>query len=111
MTPDVSPLGAKWEGSHLHFYLKPTDEVVLELPADYEGHLAHELAGILKQADRYTVSIDLRDVTALSSRQLGSLIALHKVLRPHFQHVPVVGVSPSVRHLMELTRTDQFFDV
>lgn len=109
--PDISPLELQRSGNHLRFVLKPQDEILPELPADFEELLAHSLADVFEGAETVTAEIDLGQTPALSSRQLGSLIALRKVLRERFDRVPIHGVSGSVRHLLELTRTDQFFEV
>lgn len=109
--PDLSPLTLSRAGNHLCFRLKDQEEIFAELPPDYEQFLASELEEILSSGQVSSAEIDLENAPALSSRQLGSLIALQKVLRKHFDRVPVQGLSAKVRHLLELTRTDQFFDV
>jgi anti-anti-sigma regulatory factor len=107
--PDLSPLALHREGDHLRFAIRPQDEIMAQLPEDYEDILADRLSELLADEGGWTVELDLRDVPGLSSRQLGSLIALGKVLRPRFGAIPVTHVSPPVRHLLELTRTDQLF--
>lgn len=109
--PDLSPLELQRTGDHLRFVLKEQADILPELPADYEQLLARRLSDILAAREPLTVEIDLTGVTAVSSRQLGSLIALHKVLRPRFGRIPVHGLSGSVRHVLELTRTDTLFDL
>ena len=113
MTPfsDLSPLEMERSGDHLRFTLKPQADILPELPADFEAILTAQLDDILRASERLTAEIDLADSAAISSRELGSLIALMKVLRLHFDRVPVHGVSDGVRHLLELTRTDRLFDV
>lgn len=110
-SPDLTPLAMQRTGNHVRFGLAPTHEICGALPANYETLLNNQLASVLQAADELTAEIDLAEVPAISSRQLGSLIALQKVLRQRFTHIPLVGVSQTVRHLLELTRTDQLFDV
>lgn len=109
--PDLSPLEMEREGDHLRFGLKPQDDIIPELPSEFEQVLERRLAEILGSATQLTVEINLANAPAISSRQLGSLIALQKVLRRRFERIPVTGVSASVRHLLSLTRTDQLFDM
>ncbi len=108
-TPDLTPLALRRTGDHLEFVLKPHEGMFPELPADYEQLLANRLADILLEKGPLTVTINLYGVTAVSSRQLGSLIALGKVLRPRFGRAPLSGVSPTVHRLLQVTRTDQLF--
>lgn len=107
---DLSPLELHCEADLLRFQFKTQEGIYAELPADFETLLASQLAEVLQPGTTWRAEIDLQDVSGLSSRELGSLIALQKVLRPRFDRVPIVNVSHSVRHLLEITRTDQFFD-
>lgn len=108
---DLTPLALHRAGSHLQFFLKTLEDILPELPGDYEHLLARRLGNILQEPAPLTAEINLQNVVGVSSRQLGSLIALEKVLRPRFGRLRVTGVSPAVRHLLELTRTDQLFDL
>lgn len=110
-TPDLSPLALHRETNHLEFVLRGQQEIMVQLPADYEQVLAERLAEVLAEPEPLTAEINLHQVAGISSRQLGSLIALGKVLRPRFGRVRVTNVAPAVRHLMEMTRTDQLFQL
>ena len=107
--PDLTPLELQRVGNHLRFVLKSQADILPELPADYEQLVAHRLGLILAEQAQFTAEIDLQNLAGLSSRQLGSLIALQKVLRQRLGNVPVKGVSSGVRHLMRVTHTDQLF--
>ncbi len=107
--PDLTPLELLRVGDHLRFVLKPQADILPELPADYEQLVAHQLRAVLAEKSQLTAEIDLQNISGLSSRQLGSLIALSKVLRPRFGSVPVMGVSSGVRHLLRVTHTDRLF--
>ncbi len=112
MSPrNIPPLEFKREGDLLRFSLLRQDDILPELPPDYELELAEQLADLLAEGPTLSAEIDLRDVPAISSRELGSIIALQRVLRPAVGPVRVVGVSSGVRHLLKLTRTDQLFDL
>jgi anti-anti-sigma regulatory factor len=108
-TPDVTPLRLNREGNHLVFLLPARDEILAQLPDNFEELLNERLAPFLEAGERFTVEINLENQAGVSSRQLGSLIALGKVLRPHFGEVRVTNVNPVVRQLFQLTRTDQLF--
>ncbi len=110
-SPDLSPLALQRVGNRLRFTLAARGEELPELPANYEELLTTHLAHLLKDPAPYTAEVNLEGCPGISSRQLGSLIALQKILRPRFGRIPITGVSDSVRHLLELTRTDQLFDV
>lgn len=108
---DLSPLELCKEGNKLRFSLKQPEELIVELPPDYETFLSKQLGEILADETQPEAEIDLGTLTAISSRQLGSLIALQKILRPQVGRIRLTGVSPAVRHLLELTRTDQLFEL
>lgn len=108
---DLSPLELKRAGNHLRFALVRQDEILLELPRDYEQLLATQLQDVLAEAAPLTIEVDLEGRTALSSRELGSLIALQKVLHQRFGRVPLTNVSGSVRHLLAMTQIDRLFDL
>lgn len=107
--PDLSPLIVERVGNHLKFSIRAQDDILLQLPADYEQLLARRLAELLDDEAPLTAEISLSGHIGLSSRQLGSLIALGKVLRGRFGQVPVTNAGPGVRHLLQMTRTDQLF--
>jgi anti-anti-sigma regulatory factor len=109
--PDVSPLELQRSGNHLRFVLAARSDALAELPADYEQLLTARLKEILAQPGPLTIAVDLAGRPGISSRQLGSLIALQKVLRGRFGRVPLTGLSEGVRHLLARTHVDQLFDV
>jgi len=109
--PDLTPLALRRAGNRLEFTLCPQTDILAQLPANYEEMLKERLADVLSGDAPLNLRIDLENVAAISSRQLGSLIALGKVLRPRFGKVLMVGVSPSVRHLLQMTRLDELFTI
>ncbi len=110
-TLDLSPLELKREGNLLRFTFAEQVDILPELPADYEALLTEKLAPILAHQATLTAEISLEGLAAISSRQLGSLITLGKVLRPRFGRLALTNISGGVRHLLGLTRTDQLFDL
>ncbi len=109
--PDVSPLELQRTGDHLRFVFAAQSDMLAELPADYEQLLTAHLQGILAESKPLTVEVDLEDRPGISSRQLGSLIALQKVLRARFGRIPLTGVSDGLRHLLTRTHIAKLFDV
>lgn len=109
--PDLGPLTLNREGDVLRFTLAAPEQMTLDLPPNYENHLEHQLAEVLAAQPQVRATMDLQDLPAISSRQLGVMLALHKALRARIGRLPVTGVSEPVRRLFEMTRTDQFFEV
>ena len=109
--PDLSPLELQREGNHLRFCLAAAEQILPELPADYEQLLSVQLRDFLRGTAPMTAEVDLQNIAGISSRELGSLIALQKVLRPRFGRVPIRGVSDGVRHLLAMTHVDQLFQM
>ncbi len=109
--PDLAPLGLRRQGDHLEFFLRNQADILAQLPADYEQVLAHCLGETLAEPAKLTAEINLEDTPGISSRQLGALIALGKVLRTRFGNVPMTHVSAGVRYLLEMTRTAKLFQL
>lgn len=108
---DVAPLFAQQDGAAVRFVLSAPDEPQLEIPADYEALLTERLGPLLAEAARLRAEVDLGGVRAMSSCQLGALVALQKVLRPHFGRVPITNAGDNVRHLLDVTHINRLFDV
>jgi ABC-type transporter Mla MlaB component len=107
--PDLTPLGVRREGGSLLFFLRSNEEILEQLPTDYEVLLGSRLAAILADESAKSVCIDLEDIPGITSRQLGALIALGRVLRSRFGVVPMQRVNANVLHLLQLTKTDSLF--
>ena len=109
--PDLLPLELHRTGNHLVFAFAPREDILPELPRDYEELLAAGLLDVLQEPAALTAEINLQDTPALSSRQIGSLIALQRVLRPRFERIPITGLSDGVRHVLGLMRVDRLFAI
>ncbi len=79
-----------------------------ELPPAMEDEIAAEFKTGGRLAGRRLVVV-LDEVAAVSSRQLGALLSLHRGAGGE-QRVPIRGVRPNVRGLFEMSRMDKFFD-
>lgn len=80
----------------------------LEVTATLEGQLQHFLRERAERTRNKQHTLDLQHLPALSSRQLGTMLTLSKVLHSwgglHLTHV-----SDAVRNLLSLTRMERFY--
>ena len=109
--PDITPLALQREGNHLRFTFAPPEEILPELPADYERLLGEQLRTLLQDSAPLTAEVDLHDTPALSSRQLGALIALQRVLRRRFNRVRLTHVSDAIRQLLTKSRVNELYEI
>ena len=110
-TIDLGPLTLAREGRTWCFTLSAPHEMTLELPPDYESDLRRALQPLIDDAPPATIVMDLQDLPAISSRHLGLMLALHKALGDCCGRVRLAGLSPAVRRLLDLTRTERFFEL
>lgn len=109
--PDLTPLAVQRDGAHLKFTIRTQEDILAQLPEDYERRLSDRLGELLADPTPFTTEVSLAGLAGISSRQLGSLIALGKVLRPRFGTLTLTNISPPVLHLLKLTRVDQLFNL
>jgi anti-anti-sigma factor len=107
---EVGPLTVVCEGAAYRALFSTPADLYLEIPPDYDQTLQRQVLPLLA-APGATLRMDLGDVPALSSRQLGILLALQKALRSKLPRLPVTRVSEGVRRTMEMTRTAGFFEI
>jgi anti-anti-sigma regulatory factor len=105
----LGPLTLESTGNRLLFRLDGAYDPALDLPPEYDRFLAQELDGI--SAEPIDAELNLDGCPAISSRQLGAMLALQKALRPRSTRLKLTGVGPRVRELLETSRTIQFFEV
>lgn len=110
-TLNLGPLNLHHDDRSWRFTLANPAEQLLEVPPRFEAELAERLGALSPDGTPPRVVLDLEGLPALSSRQLGVLISLHKAVRARAKRLPVVGTSAGVRHLFAVTRTGQFFEV
>lgn len=110
-TSDLGPLTLTHVGDRWRFTLTTPNEISLELPPDYEEYLHAKLDPLLQAPGTPEIEMSLEGLPALSSRQLGLMLALQKTLARHSSRLHVTGVSKGVHHLLNVTRTAQFFDL
>ena len=110
-TADLGPLTLMHEGLDYRFVLSAPEQISLEIPPQYDSHIAGRLGEILPSDTEISCVMDLQGLPAISSRQLGLMLALHKALRGRVPRLPLTGVSRGVERLLDLTRTAQFFEI
>lgn len=110
-TIDLGPLTLACDGGCWRFTLSAPHEMTLEVPPDYDVELCRALEPLLGGGSVPEVVIDLQDLPAISSRHLGLMLALHKALGSRCGGIRIAGVSPAVRRLLDLTRTERFFEL
>lgn len=109
-TCELGPLTLTLEGSRWGFSLTNPTEMTMDLPPDYEEFLRKKLRRHFQAGEPQEVAMNLEDLPAISSRHLGLLLSLQKVLSENALRLAVRGASPGVRRLLRLTRTEKFFD-
>lgn len=106
---EMGPFEVRREPARLIFTLAPADELTLAA-AGADPTFADRLLRLHDDARPAEVLIDLENIPAISSRQLNSMLALHRALRPRHPKLHIANVSPTVRRLLEVSRTAQFFE-
>lgn len=108
---NLGPLKIVAVGDTWHVSLPSSDELAPDLPPNLDRLLLSEFTEFFRRATSNRVTLDLNGVPAISSHQLGLMLALQKALREKIGKLPITGASDSVLKLLEMTNTAQFFDV
>lgn len=89
------------------------DPEALEDGFEYPPNLESMIAGALEsRADQFTgraVVIDLQHLPAISSKQLGAMLAVRQACCATGK-VRVINLRPNVRELLHITKLGDFFD-
>ena len=109
-TPDSGPLVFAAEADLIRIRFRSRVELLAEIPAGYATEVTERLRSAMNDPQQRLV-VDLESVRGLSSRQLGLLLLIRKALEGRLEPVPLVGVSPGVRRLLQVTQTARFFDM
>ncbi|MCG3137303.1 MAG: hypothetical protein HJJLKODD_01147 [Phycisphaerae bacterium] len=106
---EVGPLTIEIEVHRVRFYFSDPLAMSLEIPPSFEAMLqdAVELHRDLLKGHEF--QIDLANMPAISSRQMGMILTVREVCRP-YGGVALVNTSSSVQQLLRLTGTQRFFD-
>lgn len=80
-----------------------------EFPPNLEALVANAVRGDVDHVSGRRVCIDLEDLPAISSKQLGAMLAVRKACRSD-QKVRVLRLRPNVRELLLVTKLGDFFE-
>ena len=91
------------------------DAVVLTLEGrlvleDVEAELRAAIDGLIEQG-RVKLVLNLVDVTYIDSAGLGFLVSKYVSVHRRGGNMTLVGVSPRVAHVLEITRLAQVFEI
>ncbi len=107
---DISPLQIEIGEQELWFRFIDPASIMLEIPPAFEEQLRHIAEENRQQFEGKTLHLELENLTAISSRQLGMILTIREVMKP-FGQLQLHNTSESVKRLLQLTGTDRFFDV
>ena len=107
---DISPLQIEIGEQEVWFRFTDPVSIMLEIPPAFEGQLRHIAEENRQQFEGKTVHLELENLTAISSRQLGMILTIREVMKP-FGQLQLHNTSESVKRLLQLTGTDRFFDL
>jgi anti-anti-sigma factor len=88
--------------------------VTISLHGDYDISSREALRRLLRPAEYATEAvIDVSGVTYAGTTLLNALISLRKAMRMHGKTgiVRLIGSSPQLRRVLQITRLDRVFDV
>lgn len=90
------------------------DATVVELRGEINLHrspIVHET--LLEESEKRPARlvIDLHDVPHLDSSGLGTLVDVMRRVKAYGGQMALVGLTPRVRDVFEITRLDQFFAI
>lgn len=108
---NLGPLKVTAAGDAWHISLPASDDLMPDLPADLEKQLASGLNELFGKSNGNRILLNLNHTPAISSHQLGLMLAVQKALREKLGKLPITGVSDTVRKLLEMTNTAQFFEL
>ncbi len=108
-TIEVPPFVAAVEEGNIVFRFDPEAlEQGFEYPPNMEALVTNTVAGHREQfADRQVV-IDLENLPAISSKQLGAMLAIRKAFADRGR-IHIANLRPNVRELLTITKLSDFF--
>jgi anti-anti-sigma factor len=107
-TVQIGPVMVRVDPEAVRFHFVDTEAILLEVPPGLEAELREFARSRRGDVQGKAVRFDLQDVGFVSSRQLGVLLTIRKVLAPGGQ-VRLENVSPVVRNLLEVARLTRHF--
>jgi len=106
----IGPLSASVESTELRVRFADAEQSLLELPTTLEAELTDFAGNCGRDLPGMSVVIDLQGLTFVSSRQLGVMLTVRKVLSPD-KPVRLVNVSSGLSRILVVTGLDRYFTV
>lgn len=110
-TIDLGPLRLTRDTDGCCFTLAAPANLTLSIPPDYDRVILGMLNDVAPSGEIRPARMDLQNLPAISSRQLGLMLALFKALRSRHERLRLTGVHENVRKLLEMTKITQFFEL
>lgn len=104
----IEPLTITFKEKEAVFRFSDPNEMVLEVPATLEHDLRSFVESNEAEISKRTLVFDLTGAPAISSRQLGVLLAVRHSVSGGGP-LMLRGVTDRVRRLLEMTCMEQFF--
>lgn len=109
-TIDIPPFHATVGETELTFrFNRASLEHGYEYPPNLEALIASVVHGEVDHVAGRRVCIDLEHLPAISSKQLGAMLAVRKACRSP-ERVQVLNLRPNVRELLQITKLGDFFE-
>jgi anti-anti-sigma regulatory factor len=106
----IGPFAVEVSSTEIKFRFANPDAIMLEIPSSLEEDLSVFFERHRADAVGRRFVIDLQDLHALSSRQLGMMLTVRKVCQ-RLGALELERVSGNVRHLLDLTRMAGYFNL
>ena len=107
---EVGPLQIKVDGDDIWFQFNDPVSMMLEIPPSFEEQLRDVVDDNRASFEGKRVNMELANLPVISSRQLGMILTVREIMKPIGQ-LQLHNMSGSVKHLLQLTGTDRFFDI
>lgn len=109
-TLEVNPLQIELGDTEIWFRFGDPSAAMLEIPPAFENQLRDVVDDNRLDFEGRSVHLELGNIAAISSRQLGMILTVREVMKS-FGKLQLHNISGSVKHLLQLTGTDRFFDM
>ncbi len=107
----VGPVNYAKAGGDYQFRIVASAGIGAELPANYARQIADHVAALLAADPAAGIVLDLEDLPAISSRQLGLMLELQKAARARAPRLRIVAASPGVREVLQKANVERFFEL
>ncbi len=105
----VGPMQITFGEGDVMFRFADPLSMTLEIPPSFEEQVREVVEEYQSSFEGHVLYMDLGNLPAISSRQLGMILTVREVLKS-VGTLQLTNVSGSVRHLLKITGTERFFD-